>query len=82
MYPTLRQNLYRFQVCLFVFSGRVSLRQHEDFFASLESYIPELEGVSKAEIFQEIGLVFESAHKNLMETVEGSKSTLSKRLRC
>lgn len=73
LYPTLKQNLYRFQVCLLVFAGRVSLHQYEDFFVSLESEVPDLEGTSKAEIFLEVGLILEGAHKRLMGTVEGSK---------
>lgn len=73
IYPMLKQNLYRFQVCLLVFAGRVSLHQYEDFFVSLESEIPDLEGTSKAEVFSEVGLILEGAHKRLMATVEGSK---------
>lgn len=73
LYPILKQNLYRFQVCLFVFAGRVSLCRYEDFFVSLESEIPELEGTTKAEILSEVGLTLEGSYKRLMTTVEGSE---------
>lgn len=79
LYPTLKQNLYRFQVCLLVFAGRVSLHQYLDFFVSLESEIPDLEGASKSEIFSEVGLILEGAHKRLMGTIEGSKLNLHSR---
>ena len=79
-YRVLRQYLYRFHVCLYVFAGRLSLRQHEDFFISLESEFSDLEGVSMAEVFTEACLMTQYAQGRLMGTVEESMSSIIARI--
>ena len=80
-YRVLRQNLYRFHVCLYVFAGRLSLRQHEDFFISLESEFSDLEGVSIAEVFTEACLMIQYAQGRLMGTVEEGMTSIISRIR-
>lgn len=73
LYPGLKQNLYRFHVALSILAGRVSIRQEQDYFISLEGEIPELEGLSAQEIYFEVGSTLQASHTRLLETMEDSE---------